>query len=860
MSTMSQSSDEPTCPRFQPNIFDPSRCHECLRQRHLHTSAGERTKLEPQQKPLPEDGNIIGQSPEFGNGIGSSKRVLLTPISSQAEERDTSSSSSKQDGLCCNFMIGPFCSLSSYQEDSDSLSVVSSYCDVNGGQVRNGETSLCILSPDCRLYICEDINSTDSYRYQSEEFSCSVSTDDEHLPIRRHPAKLSMTRLDPPPHRVNPRQAWMEETRDGTSFMRGIKNDREKRESGYYSLGRTAAAHFNEKSPPNPFRHFERGHPIFSHRNIEPKDTIPFRNPNLGVASERPIPEMLSEDFSVEIPPPDPYEVAVEVEAQVGPRSPSPTPFKIAESLASTGRKSLSRVNPLGNISYQQSGRYDPSRQGSALQSRSSSPSRENLQLRRRRCGSPIREGYGLEGQAQLRNLTTINGLNDQECEVPTMSSSRDDYDRPRQSILRKTESSTVSSSQGWGSRPSSPSRRGHETFAQGRDHNGNTLNHENHNSSSSRQNFDAPSQSHRHKTKFTSSVRSRDTNSSLALKGSYDASDYHPPPNMQTGSSFNSKNLHTSSNPSPSRKGNIEPPGYSILRSATKGDSNGSLESKHTKNETKYDSHSLSHSWRGSTHSLRSSSLSRSASPSRHTANNNRAAYVTLETSRTSSSMRSRAVGHSDDDHHPPAHDKSSHRAWSPSPSPHIHIQTLTSSQSSMESSESGRLSVGSTGQNKERYALIADLPKVKIIHQKEMSGHIGQPQSVQPVRRQELFKPARSGTHYTNKDETWTVFLQFFYGNACLPHHSLSRHPSIEWDDPGDTDRDGHYGGSGYLSRAHSTTSLQPFTSLMRVPLFHFSQIHHSGLRVFLNDLCGPAQEVAEGQRRRERRVTTH
>ncbi|KAK5624145.1 hypothetical protein CRENBAI_010943, partial [Crenichthys baileyi] len=293
--TMSQSSDEPTCPKFQPNIFDPSRCHECLRQRHLHTSAGERTELEPQQKPLPEDGNIIGKSPEFGNGIGSSKRVLLTPISSQAEERDTSSSSSK--------------------EDSDSLSVVSSYCDVSGGQTCNGETSLCILSPDCRLYICEDINGTDSYRYQSEEFSCSVSTDDEFLPIRRHPAKLSMTRLNPPPHRANPRQAWMEETR-------GIKNDREKRESGYYSLGRTAGTHFNEKSPPNPFRHFERGHPIFSHRNIEPKDTIPFRNPNLGVASERPIPEMLSEDFSVEIPPPDPYEVAVEVEAQVGPRSP----------------------------------------------------------------------------------------------------------------------------------------------------------------------------------------------------------------------------------------------------------------------------------------------------------------------------------------------------------------------------------------------------------------------------------------------------------------------------------------------------------------------------------------------------------
>lgn len=25
------------CPKFQPNIFDSSRCHECLRLKHLHT-------------------------------------------------------------------------------------------------------------------------------------------------------------------------------------------------------------------------------------------------------------------------------------------------------------------------------------------------------------------------------------------------------------------------------------------------------------------------------------------------------------------------------------------------------------------------------------------------------------------------------------------------------------------------------------------------------------------------------------------------------------------------------------------------------------------------------------------------------
>lgn len=55
--------------------------------------------------------------------------------------------------------------LRSNQEDSDGLSVVSSYCDVNGGRLGYQESSLCILSPDCELYICDgdDDNSTDRW-------------------------------------------------------------------------------------------------------------------------------------------------------------------------------------------------------------------------------------------------------------------------------------------------------------------------------------------------------------------------------------------------------------------------------------------------------------------------------------------------------------------------------------------------------------------------------------------------------------------------------------------------------------------------------------------------------------------------
>lgn len=768
-------------------------------------------------------------------------------------------------------------------------------------------------------------------------------------------------------------------------FLAGLKEDREKRESSYYSLGRAAGARsFTEKSPSAPFRHFERGHPIFSNRNVEPKDTVPFRNPNLGVASERLITEVYGEDLPIEIPPPDPYDVAVEVEAQVGPRSPSPTPFKIAESLASSGRKGSSQGNLLSHISsYQQSGRYDSSRQSSALQSRSLSPSRGNLQLRdsesdgllnrqnfdgggwsqgatpgprrslqsthgrrfesgtlpknfksfansaksqsstvsdfrsalwktevnsslggqisdvrsssptrrnhsssalmshnsegtaslsqrhgrssrtsspsripsdhvgsshtsslpsrnfsafsqsflrksesvtslnehshRGRCGSPVREGYDVERQAHLRNQLTRNELNSQEQEhgEDSVSPSRQGYDQLRPSILRKTESSAVSSSQPWNRRSFSPGRRGHETINQHqlgrRELSVSSLNghcYEKCNSSFSKRNYEAP-QSQLHKSEFNNSVRTHSNYSSSVLRKANDAPHQHSPQITKTGSSLN-KNQNNRSF-SFSQKGTSNPSVYSLLRSITNGDSAHSFQRNIPTSETKSDSSRYLDSWRGSTHSLRSSSLSRSTSKINTYCNRT----APLEMTRASCSIRSTHGRHGHEDHCPLSKDKrpshharspssspqidkrssyhnrspspspqidkrsshharssspssqtnkwpshharspspspqfnkrSSHHARSPSPPPQIQIQSHTSSQSSMESSESSRISVGSTGRSKEEYAMMADLPKVKRIHQKEEPGHMGQPQNSQPVRRQELFKPARS------------------------------------------------------------------------------------------------------------------
>lgn len=61
-------------------------------------------------------------------------------------------------------VLASFPNLSPYQGDSDGVSVVSSDCTVNGGGRVNEEIPLCILSPDCELFICDgDNDSTDRY-------------------------------------------------------------------------------------------------------------------------------------------------------------------------------------------------------------------------------------------------------------------------------------------------------------------------------------------------------------------------------------------------------------------------------------------------------------------------------------------------------------------------------------------------------------------------------------------------------------------------------------------------------------------------------------------------------------------------
>lgn len=86
---MLPTSEEPTCPKFQPNIFDPSRCHDCLRQKHLHSGARVSAKATPQQISPAEPANAA--KTQTDSGVGRVVGEALTPIPSQEEERDTSS-------------------------------------------------------------------------------------------------------------------------------------------------------------------------------------------------------------------------------------------------------------------------------------------------------------------------------------------------------------------------------------------------------------------------------------------------------------------------------------------------------------------------------------------------------------------------------------------------------------------------------------------------------------------------------------------------------------------------------------------------------------------------------------------------
>nr|XP_017210096.1 serine/arginine repetitive matrix protein 2-like [Danio rerio] len=200
-----------------------------------------------------------------------------------------------------------------------------------------------------------------------------------------------MTRLD----RTSPR-GWTEGTqsrRDGFGqfgISHGGVKDRGERESGYFSLGRAAGGRaLRDQSPAGPYRHSERGHPLPSNKSPEPKAAIPFRNPDLGVPSERRTSEFQNiEQYAESLAqfPPEPLDLTAEIEALAGPRALSPTPFKQAESYSSSSRRGGQSRN---TSPLRQPGSLNTSHRGSSLL-QSSSPSQSLSPFRRAESSSSI--------------------------------------------------------------------------------------------------------------------------------------------------------------------------------------------------------------------------------------------------------------------------------------------------------------------------------------------------------------------------------------------------------------------------------------------------------------------------------------
>ncbi|XP_028841745.1 serine/arginine repetitive matrix protein 2 isoform X2 [Denticeps clupeoides] len=436
-----------------------------------------------------------------------------------------------------------------------------------------------------------------------------------------------MTRLDPPHHRPNPR-AWMDEARGRDGFSRhvvGSRGDREK-ESGYFSLGRAGGIRsFRDKSPPAPHRHSERGHPLPGNRSPEPKASIPFRNRDLGVPSQRrgsDLPNQDEPELCIS-PEPTPLERSIEVEAQVGPRSPSPTPFKQAESLVSSKRRGFNSSSySRGNFSssHQQSGLFNSSRQESGY-SQSASPSRrpslfnrgESLaslhsqsytsvgfsQGREQRSKSPSSQssfGRNFDNggvqksfksiastagskslsssyadlRGSLRKAESTSSLAGHGLNNRSSSPSRRVYEIPGQSMLRKTEAN--SSPSGCGGETNRLSRRGYDTPNQSSLHktdvNLSSNGHYRSSCSPLRNGFDLPGPSILHKTDKNSSSFSRNAssdsrNSSPSGKG-YDSPRLSMKHKEDTGRAF-SGHGHDSRSSSPSRTG------YGSLRPSLK-------------------------------------------------------------------------------------------------------------------------------------------------------------------------------------------------------------------------------------------------------------------------------------------------
>ncbi|XP_042287665.1 myosin phosphatase Rho-interacting protein-like isoform X1 [Thunnus maccoyii] len=343
-------------------------------------------------------------------------------------------SSSQQDG-----------SQEADDDDDCSLSEVttsasSSSDDVSGGWTY--EWSLVYsLSPEWELDICDtDIQSSSPNQWDCPERSRSLSAE-------RH--QRDMTRLDPSPHRGT-ESSWMDERRGRNQSRRASESRRDReQESSYLSPDRRADGERQEINK-RQYRYYERGHPLPSNYVPEPKATVPYRNVNLGVPSQRRnLETYMLESWRSESPQRYTYHsnfrrgTDSQMNSPTRHSSVSPDRYKLTESpLRHQRRSSLSRSQTRSHVSShgsshfpshgpsrRTSGRSSPSRRRGSIGSQAASPSRvtpshkrtDSLHLQNgeyeaqkgcsRESGSPSQASnkHSLDSEKLYRNLESIS-------------------------------------------------------------------------------------------------------------------------------------------------------------------------------------------------------------------------------------------------------------------------------------------------------------------------------------------------------------------------------------------------------------------------------------------------------------------
>lgn len=327
-------------------------------------------------------------------------------------------------------------------------------------------------------------------------------------------------------------------------------------------------------------------------------------------------------------------------------------------------------------------------------------------------------------------------------------SSSKGRYDSRSQSPKGRLETNGSSSQIREGRRSASPVRKGYGTPSQSdRGSMSNGWSHARNSPSPSRKSYEMQSQTTVKKPEAKSSLHSysRDSRHSSPIRDRH-----HNPGSSSLRKSEMSQSSSNrgpkSRSPSPLRWANDNPsqslprkaesgrsPSVSTLRRDiadhiplrnTMSDRTGSTSyaRNSTSNQSQHDSNPSSGRWRGSTHSLNSQSVSRNSSPSRHSGEKKQissfpksvpVAWETPQDGSKRSSMRQVQEVQSS----MPNNRRAPSRHRSPSPP----VERHTSSQSSMDS-ESSHLSGGSSGLNREEYAMMADLPKVKTVDRKSV------------------------------------------------------------------------------------------------------------------------------------------